>query len=54
MTVGYLIDLLTRRLTTLFNNRASANSSGDLDRVVALDAEIAETEETLSQLQSLA
>lgn len=53
MTVGYLIDLLTRRLATLSNNRASAESNGDLDRVIVLDAEIAETEATLSQLQSL-
>ena len=53
MTVGYLIDLLTRRLAILSNNRASAESNGDLDKVVSLDAEIEETQSTLNQLQSL-
>lgn len=54
MTVDYLIDLLNRRILTLSNNRASAESNGDLDRVIAIDAELSETQETLSQLQTLA
>lgn len=54
MTVNDLIRLMTNRLTTLNGHRTTAHSNGDLDRVVALDAEIAETESTLSQLQSLA
>lgn len=54
MKLADLIRLMTNRLATLNGYRTTAESNGDLDRVVALDVEIAETEATLSQLQSLA
>lgn len=54
MTIPDLVRLMQNRVATLNGQRTTAESNGDLSRVVALDAEIAETQETLSQLQSLA
>jgi hypothetical protein len=50
MTLQDIIDVVANRLTTLRNQRALAISSGDLQRVVELDEEIATTEVTLGAL----
>ena len=53
MTVTEIIEMLGRRLTNLSQLRSSADKLGDLDRVSALDAEIAETQSTLDALRTL-
>ena len=52
MTVSDLIRLAQNRLSALNGARATAVALGQDDRISALDAEIAETEATLAQLQS--
>jgi hypothetical protein len=53
MTLEYVIRILTNKLTRLRDSRISAEANGDIDLVASLDAEIAETEITLHQLQSI-
>lgn len=53
MTVADLIILAQSRLSALNSARATAVSLGDIDRITALDSEIAQTEATLTQLRSL-
>ena len=53
MTVNQIIEMLQRRLVNLSQLRTSAADLGDLDRVSALDAEIAETQNTLDALNTL-
>lgn len=53
MTIEFLKRLLTNRLTRLKDAMVHAESNGDLERFVELDAEIAETEITLNQLNGL-
>jgi hypothetical protein len=53
MKISDLIILAQNRLSTLNNARASAVATGQSDRVSALDAEIAETEETLVALKAI-
>jgi hypothetical protein len=53
MTIQDLIRLLANRVATLNVDKATAESRGDLERVTTLDAEIAETEVTLSALRAI-
>ena len=53
MTIAQLITLAANRLTMLNNARATAVSLGHIDRLDALDADIAETQATLNQLLTL-
>lgn len=53
MTIEFLIRILTNKITRLREARIHAEANGELEDIVALDTEIAETESTLQQLQSL-
>lgn len=53
MTIVELIIIVRNRLSTLGQQRGHAVAIGDVARVAALDTEIAETETTLSQLETL-
>jgi hypothetical protein len=54
MSIAELIQLVSYKLSALNSARASAVSVGDLTQVVALDAQIAQTQLTLDQLKTLA
>ncbi len=51
MNIDYLIQLLTNRLTGLALAKDQAFSSGDLERINAVDAEILDIQNTLSKLR---
>lgn len=53
MTITELIGIVSNRLISLAQAKAHAATIGDLDRVASIDADINETESTLSQLRSL-
>jgi hypothetical protein len=53
MTIDELVVLAQSRLSTLNTQRADAVTRGDVAALARLDAEIAETEHTLAQLQTL-
>jgi hypothetical protein len=53
MTLAELIQLVSYKLSALNSARASAVSIGDLSQVVALDAQISQTQLTLDQLKTL-
>ena len=53
MKISDLIDLASNRLATLNNQRTTALALGQADRLSALDADVAETEQTLQALRSL-
>lgn len=53
MTIAELKAILANRLAVLSSQRGHAVTVGDLQRVNELDAEIAETETTLAQLNTL-
>jgi hypothetical protein len=53
MTIEFLIRILTNRLTRLKDARVHAEAQGELESIVNLDIEIAETETTISQLGTL-
>lgn len=53
MNLDDLVKLMQARLAALNNARASALALGDLAALSRLDAEIAETEITLSRLNTL-
>ena len=53
MKIADLIDILTNRIAILNAQKAHATSVGDLQRVLAIDEEITETETTLNQLKSI-
>jgi hypothetical protein len=53
MNVEFLIRVLTNRLIRLRESKIQAESNGDIERIVNLDAEIIETEATIAQLSSL-
>jgi hypothetical protein len=54
MTIEQLTIILANRLSTLSAQRSHAVTVGDLAQVAILDADIAETEITLSQLKQVA
>jgi len=53
MTIEEIKTILANRLAVLASQRGHAVAVGDLARVTDLDAEINETQSTLSQLNSL-
>jgi len=53
MTVSDLIRLMTNKLATLNGQRTTAVVHGDVELLIALDAQIAETQATLDQLKTL-
>lgn len=53
MTLADLIQLVSYKLSALNSARAAAVSIGDLNQVVTLDAQIAQTQLTLDQLKTL-
>lgn len=53
MNVKRLIELLTNRVNSMRNELNIATAMGDIERVLALEAEILSTEQTIAQLQSL-
>jgi hypothetical protein len=53
MTIQFLIKVLTNRLTRLRDARVHAEAQGELEYIIKLDLEIAETETTLTQLNTL-
>lgn len=53
MTVEKLIQLAERRIANLEASKVNAESVGDVDAIARFDAEIAETQATLTQLRSL-
>ena len=53
MTIPELIAFLKRRLAYLGQLRTSAVAIGDLAQVDRIDSEVAETQATINQLQTL-
>ena len=53
MTIHELISLAASRLATLNGARATAMTLGDISRLDALDADIAETQATIDKLNTL-
>ena len=53
MTIAQIIDILEARRIHLSQLRNSPDAQRDLSRASALDAEIAETEDTLEQLRGI-
>jgi hypothetical protein len=54
MSIAELIQLVSYKLAALNSARASAASVGDMNQVVSLDSQIAQTQLTLDQLKTLA
>lgn len=53
MTIPELITIVRNRIASLHQARSHAVAVGDVQRVSAIDADVAETETTLAQLLSL-
>ena len=53
MTVEKLIEMANRRIAHLNETRLHAERVGDVDSVARIDGEIAQTEATLTKLQTL-
>jgi hypothetical protein len=53
MSLDEIIMVVGNRLETLRSQRTLAVTQGDLTRVAALDAEVSETEATLTKLRTL-
>ena len=53
MALAEIISLLEKKLANLGQLRSSAASLGEVDRVLALDNEIAETSVTLGKLKAV-
>jgi hypothetical protein len=52
MKMQELVTLLSNKLASLNNAKSTAIANGDVEAVLRLDNEIAETQETLNQLQA--
>jgi hypothetical protein len=52
MNLEMIIKIMENKLTNLRNAKLMAENNGQLDAVVAMEAEILETENTLTQLKS--
>lgn len=52
MNIAFILRVMENRLQSLNNIRAAAVNSGDLEKIVQLDAEIAETEITIQDLRT--
>jgi len=53
MNLSDLIELLGRRTVALRNQRTLLDGLGDIEGVIQIDAEVAETEQLIVQLESL-
>jgi hypothetical protein len=53
MTLDDILTILGHRVTALRNERVLAVSAGQLQQVVQVDADIAETEITMQSIQAL-
>lgn len=53
MALAEIISLLEKKLANLGQLRSSAAGLGEIERVMALDSEIAETSATLDKLKAL-
>jgi hypothetical protein len=53
MNLSDLIELLGRRTVALRNQRTLLDGLGDIEGVIQVDAEVAETEQLIAQLESL-
>lgn len=53
MTLSDVIRIVNNKLHNLSVSKQAAIDAGDLDRVVALEEDIASTQNTLNQLQTL-
>lgn len=53
MTIPQLIEMCERRIAYLNGVRGSAVALGDLQQLEQIDAQLAETQQTLNQLHSL-
>ena len=53
MTIELLIKVLTNKLNRLRNLRVQAEALGELESIISIELEIAETTTTLQQLQTL-
>lgn len=53
MTLAQVIEIIENRRVHLSQLRNAPDAQRDLDRASSLDAEIAETEATLSQLRTI-
>lgn len=53
MTIAQLIEMTKARLANLSQLRESAVRVGDVQQVLQADSDLAETQKTLDQLQSL-
>jgi len=51
MNIAFISRVMQNKLQSLNNIRSGAVNSGDLERIVQIDAEIAETEKTIKELQ---
>ncbi len=53
MTLNQLIQMAQRRIAHLHEHRVKAERVGDIDAVTRIDTELAETQATLAQLNTL-
>lgn len=53
MNIPFIIRVLENRLQTLNNIKTAAIQAGDLQKVVQIEGELAETELTLTELRTL-
>lgn len=53
MTLDEILTILGHRVTALRNERVLAVSAGQLQQVVQVDADLAETESTMQSIQAL-
>jgi hypothetical protein len=54
MNVPYLMEMLERKLSSLGSLKTAAEMTGDVERVLALNLEIEETQDTLNKLRAVA
>jgi hypothetical protein len=53
MTISQLIEMCERRIAYLNGVRGSAAAIGDIQQLEQIDAQLAETQQTLNHLQTL-
>jgi hypothetical protein len=53
MTIEQLIELVVKRMTYLSALRAAAERLGDVQQIIAIDAELADSQATLDSLRAI-
>lgn len=53
MNISEIIEILERRVANLDSVKTAAATLGDLDQIVKIEEEIAETLQTISKMRSL-